>query len=79
MVDASTPTGTCAACVLDSERSLVANLAAANNYKADHLRQPENWAAVEASRVIYSAGFFITGGWGGRALCRHLFRCWCVA
>ena len=65
MVDASTPTGTCAACVLDSERSLVANLAAANNYKADHLRQPENWAAVEASRVIYSAGFFITGGWGG--------------
>jgi hypothetical protein len=34
MVDESTPTGTCAACILGGERSLVANLAAANNYKA---------------------------------------------
>ncbi len=34
MVDEATPTGTCAACILGGERSLVANLAAANNYKA---------------------------------------------
>ncbi len=34
MVDAATPTGTCAACIVGGERSLVANLAAANNYKA---------------------------------------------
>ena len=34
MVDADAPTGTCATCILDGERSLVANLAAANNYKA---------------------------------------------
>jgi pfkB family carbohydrate kinase len=33
MVDESTPTGTCAVCVLDKDRSLVANLGAANNYK----------------------------------------------
>lgn len=33
-VDSATPTGTCATCVLGGERSLVANLAAANNYKA---------------------------------------------
>jgi hypothetical protein len=33
MVDSSTPTGTCAAAILGGERSLVANLAAANNYK----------------------------------------------
>ena len=33
-VDSSTPTGTCATAVLKGERSLVANLAAANNYKA---------------------------------------------
>ena len=32
-VDKSTPTGTCAAAVMGGERSLVANLAAANNYK----------------------------------------------
>lgn len=34
MVDADAPTGTCAVCVVDHDRSLVANLAAANNYKA---------------------------------------------
>ena len=60
MVDPSTPTGTCAVCVKDSERSLVANLAAANNYKISHIEKPENWAMVEAAQVIYSAGFFIT-------------------
>jgi adenosine kinase len=59
-VDESTPTGTCAACIMGGERSLVANLAAANNYKIDHLKKPENWAVVEAAKVIYSAGFFIT-------------------
>ncbi|KAK2075617.1 adenylate kinase [Prototheca wickerhamii] len=59
-VDASTPTGTCAACVLGGERSLVANLAAANCYKTAHVERPENWAVVEAARVVYSAGFFIT-------------------
>jgi adenosine kinase len=57
-VDESTPTGTCAACIMGGERSLVANLAAANNYKIEHLKA--NWSAVEAARVIYSAGFFIT-------------------
>ena len=24
--------------------------------QVDHLKQPENWAVVEAARVIYSAG-----------------------
>jgi adenosine kinase len=33
-VDADAHTGTCAACIVGGERSLVANLAAANNYKA---------------------------------------------
>ena len=37
MVDESTPTGTCAACIVGGERSLVANLAAANNYKVGEL------------------------------------------
>jgi hypothetical protein len=33
MVDPATPTGTCAVCIVGGERSLVANLAAANNFK----------------------------------------------
>ena len=30
------------------------------NLQVDHVKQPENWALVEAAQVIYSAGFFIT-------------------
>jgi len=54
------PTGTCAVLVTDNgkNRSLVANLSAANNYKDSHLKA--NMAALEACRVVYSAGFFIT-------------------
>ncbi|XP_055807528.1 adenosine kinase 2 [Solanum dulcamara] len=54
------PTGTCAVCVLDGERSLVANLSAANCYKVDHLKRPENWALVEKAKYYYIAGFFLT-------------------
>ncbi|KAJ4747004.1 Adenosine kinase-like protein [Rhynchospora pubera] len=54
------PTGTCAVCVTGGERSLVANLAAANHYKPEHLTRPENWALVEKAKYIYIAGFFLT-------------------
>ncbi|KAJ9515376.1 hypothetical protein QJQ45_016371 [Haematococcus lacustris] len=58
MVDPSTPTGTCAVCITGIERSLVANLAAANNFKADFALA--NFDLVEAARIIYCTGFFIT-------------------
>jgi adenosine kinase len=54
------PTGTCAVAVLDGERSLCANLSAANNYKVEDLEKPEKWAIVEQAKFYYSAGFFIT-------------------
>uniref|UniRef100_UPI003AAB3AB8 adenosine kinase isoform X4 n=1 Tax=Centroberyx gerrardi TaxID=166262 RepID=UPI003AAB3AB8 len=55
------PTGTCAACITGDNRSLVANLAAANCYKKDkHLDLEENWALVEKAKVYYIAGFFLT-------------------
>eukprot|EP00746_Dinoflagellata_sp_MGD_P010718 gnl/MRDRNA2_/MRDRNA2_122252_c0_seq1.p1 gnl/MRDRNA2_/MRDRNA2_122252_c0~~gnl/MRDRNA2_/MRDRNA2_122252_c0_seq1.p1 ORF type:complete len:478 (-),score=117.95 gnl/MRDRNA2_/MRDRNA2_122252_c0_seq1:103-1536(-) len=60
MVDSGTPTGTCAVCIVDKERSLVANLSAANNYKVDHLKEADNMAILEKAKVVYSAGFFIT-------------------
>merc|ERR1719326_2032810 len=60
MVDKSTPTGTCAVCITGNERSLVANLSAANNFKESHLQKPENLAAVQEAKIIYSAGFFAT-------------------
>jgi adenosine kinase len=60
MEDSSTPTGSCACLILDKERSLCTNLAAANNYKIDHVKKPENWKIVEDAKIVYSAGFFIT-------------------
>merc|ERR1711904_637395 len=60
MVDKSTPTGCCAVLINTPERSLCTNLNAANNFKVEHLKAPENWAICEAAQIIYSAGFFIT-------------------
>lgn len=36
-MDDSAPTGTCGVCILGGERSLVANLGAANNYKVGNI------------------------------------------
>ncbi|KAM9559965.1 adenosine kinase b isoform 6-T6 [Salvelinus alpinus] len=55
------PTGTCAACITGDNRSLVANLAAANCYnKEKHLDLDGNWELVEKAKVYYIAGFFLT-------------------
>ena len=53
-------TGTCAVLVYDKERSLVANLAAANAFQFAHLTTSEVRDAVERAHIIYSAGFFLT-------------------
>lgn len=54
------PTGTCAVCVHEKERSLVANLGAANHYKPEHLDQPDVEAVWKSADIYYSAGFFLT-------------------
>lgn len=58
--DATAETGTCAVCVKDGERSLVANLAAANNFKIEHLESKESMDVIESANVFYSAGFHLT-------------------
>jgi len=60
LVDPTTPTGTCAVCVRDKERSLVANLSAANNYKKSHFDSAEIQAVVQKAQYYYSTGFFLT-------------------
>mmetsp|Transcript_18728 Transcript_18728/g.40269 ORF Transcript_18728/g.40269 Transcript_18728/m.40269 type:complete len:345 (+) Transcript_18728:106-1140(+) len=57
-IDESTPTGVCGVCVVDKDRSLVAYLAAANNFKSEHV--DSNWECVDKARVVYCTGFFIT-------------------
>jgi len=60
MVDEATATGCCAVLVAGGDRSLVTNLNAANNFKVDHVNQPDNLKIVQGAKIIYSAGFFIT-------------------
>lgn len=60
MKDADSPTGTCAALIKDGERALVANLAAANNFKPAHLETDKAKEVMEAAKFYYIAGFFLT-------------------
>jgi len=60
MVDAATPTGTCATMITGIERTLCTNLSAANNYKVDHCKEAANWKVVQGAKIVYSAGFFAT-------------------
>lgn len=58
--DPETPTGTCAVCVVQKERSLVANLAAANKYKKTHYDSEEIQGYVKEAKYFYSTGYFLT-------------------
>jgi adenosine kinase len=60
MKDTKAQTGTCAVLIKDQERSLCANLAAANNFKASHLEVPEVKAMWQAASFYYIGGFFFT-------------------
>ncbi|XP_065835469.1 uncharacterized protein [Oscarella lobularis] len=60
MIHDSTPTGTCAVLITGKNRSMVANLSAANCYAMEHIDKSENWAYVESAKVIYIGGFFLT-------------------
>eukprot|EP01088_Endostelium_zonatum_P020920 TRINITY_DN7947_c0_g1_i1.p1 TRINITY_DN7947_c0_g1~~TRINITY_DN7947_c0_g1_i1.p1 ORF type:complete len:349 (-),score=105.25 TRINITY_DN7947_c0_g1_i1:110-1156(-) len=52
------PTGTCAVLLINKDRSMVANLSAANLYKHDHIK--ENSHLLDNAQVVYITGFFIT-------------------
>lgn len=61
LVNDDIPTGKCAALINgDNHRSLVTDLAAANHYKVEHLKAPENWALVEGAKYYYIGGFHLT-------------------
>lgn len=59
-IDDKTPTGTCAVLVNSGDRSLVANLAAANNFVPAHLETERAKAMVESAKFYYIASFFLT-------------------
>lgn len=53
-------TGTCAVCITGKERSLVANLAAANCLSASHLTTDRVRNALNHSKLFYLTGFTLT-------------------
>jgi len=62
MVDESTPTGKCGVLITEggAARSLVTDLAAANNYKIAHAQTEAIQSRITSASVYYSAGFFQT-------------------
>jgi adenosine kinase len=57
-VDEKEPTGRCGVVVTGHDRSLVTDLAAANCYKLDHLK--EHWDIVEKSKAYFVGGYHLT-------------------
>lgn len=61
LVNKEFPTGTCGVIITDHNRSLVANLSAAEKYnETEHLDLPEKWKIVENTEYYYVGGFFLT-------------------
>lgn len=60
MTQSVLPTGTCACLIKDKDRSMVANLAAANAYKVDHLSQPEVKEIWTSAKNYFVEGYFLT-------------------
>lgn len=60
MRDSKAATGTCAVLIKDQERTLCANLAAANNFQSSHLAVPAVQAMWQSASFYYIGGFFFT-------------------
>ena len=59
-VDPKHRTGRCGVIITDHHRTMCTDLAAANEYKIEHLRQDHIWALVEAAKVYYVGGYHLT-------------------
>ncbi|KAL8710969.1 MAG: hypothetical protein Q9220_004568 [cf. Caloplaca sp. 1 TL-2023] len=59
-VDETQPTGRCGVLINGHNRSMCTHLAAANEYKLEHLQSPEIWPLVQKAKVYYVGGFHLT-------------------
>jgi adenosine kinase len=59
-VDEKEPTGKCGVVINGHNRSMCTHLAAANEYKLEHLKQPKIWSMVEKTEVFYVGGYHLT-------------------
>lgn len=58
--DEKEPTGRCGVIITGHNRSMCTDLAAANCYKLEHLKQPEIWKLVDQAKVFYVGGYHLT-------------------
>lgn len=59
-VDDVQPTGKCGVIITGHNRSMCTHLAAANEYKIEHLKQPHIWSLVEKAQIYYVGGYHLT-------------------
>ncbi|KAJ5461357.1 Adenosine kinase [Penicillium daleae] len=59
-VDETQPTGKCGVVITGHNRSMCTHLAAANEYKIEHLKQPHVWSLVEKAQFYYVGGYHLT-------------------
>jgi len=74
LVTDEVPTGTCAVLVVDKERTLVANLAAANQYKHSHTQSSKIQQVVANAEIFYCGGFPLSTPDGPEtmlSICKH--------
>ncbi|GAB7366500.1 hypothetical protein MBLNU230_g8293t1 [Neophaeotheca triangularis] len=58
LYDANEPTGRCGVIITGHDRSMCTDLAAANCYKVEHLK--ENWETVQNSKAYFVGGYHLT-------------------
>lgn len=58
--DETHPTGRCGVVITGHDRSMCTDLAAANEYKVEHLKSPEIWELVEQAQYYYVGGYHLT-------------------
>lgn len=59
-IDEKQPTGRCGVVITGHNRSLCTHLAAANEYKIEHLKSPEIWKLVEQAKIYFVGGYHLT-------------------
>ncbi|KZZ93936.1 Adenosine kinase [Ascosphaera apis ARSEF 7405] len=59
-IDEKEPTGRCGVIITGKNRSLITHLAAANEYKLDHLQSPKVWDLVKKGKIYYVGGYHLT-------------------
>ncbi|KAI9726416.1 MAG: adenosine kinase [Chrysothrix sp. TS-e1954] len=56
----SHPTGRCGVVITGHDRSMCTDLAAANHYTLDHLKQPQIWSHAQKAEMFYVGGYHLT-------------------